>query len=462
MKKIAFLSDGWKKSIDYLCVEGIMEGFRSHNEDVCVCQFNSNGNWSHDTKYNHGEYNIYNLPDLSEFDGIVLNCNTTVDMAQVENLIRIAKAANVPVINIGFDIDGFYYVGMDARRAIFALMDHLFREHNCRHFIFAGGPITNGENSVRADAFKEYLEIVGLPVAENPVLYGNFDFYSGIQHFRSISGGNRLPDAIVCANDNIAAGVCYEAQRMGYEVPGDFLVTGFDDYDKAKYFIPQITTVAYDDSGIGQMCAETFVDIWRTGKADTYNYIPPNAYFTESCGCPSRHDTDFRLLCENNVLDSVAVQMYEDKRMDFEADLVKCQSLEEIFECAGKFIRGLDCDGVYYAIDKRYFEASPYFTPDTDGYDPENIRIVYYSDSDTAYGGNTIKDIFNMVYGGVQGVHYMFLPMHFDEKVIGFCIIKNAKFVKEGFPLYDAQCAVNVAIWKTFKENQLNNALKTR
>lgn len=40
-------------------------------EDVNLYIFNSTGNWSRDAGYNRAEYNIYNLPELSDFDGII-------------------------------------------------------------------------------------------------------------------------------------------------------------------------------------------------------------------------------------------------------------------------------------------------------------------------------------------------------------------------------------------------------
>lgn len=54
-----------------------------------------------------------------------------------------------------------------------------------------------------------------------------------------------LPDAVICANDNIAVGVIEAAAIRGYHVPDDFCVTGFDDFDKAMFYEPRITTVSH-------------------------------------------------------------------------------------------------------------------------------------------------------------------------------------------------------------------------
>ena len=56
MKKIALISDGWKRLVTYSWVDGIMWNAKELGEEICLYQFNTNGNWSHDKKYNDGEY----------------------------------------------------------------------------------------------------------------------------------------------------------------------------------------------------------------------------------------------------------------------------------------------------------------------------------------------------------------------------------------------------------------------
>ena len=179
MKRIAFMSDGWHRLISYVTMNSMRDAFSDYEEDVILCQFNCFGNWSRDEKYNKGEYNIYNLPDLSQFDGVVLDINTIIDMAQVENLIRISKSANIPVVTIGFEVDGCYYSGIDNKRPIYEMMDHLYSVHKCRSFIFAGGPLSNSENVLRTQAYREFLNLYGLNSKDNPVLIGEFDFMTG-------------------------------------------------------------------------------------------------------------------------------------------------------------------------------------------------------------------------------------------------------------------------------------------
>ena len=82
-----------------------------------------------------------------------------------------------------------------------------------------------------------------------------------------------FPDAFVCANDNIAAGICSEAARYGYSVPEDFLVTGCDNLDKAAFFSPQITTIESNRGRIGQTAMQILADLWEGRPVEKYHYL---------------------------------------------------------------------------------------------------------------------------------------------------------------------------------------------
>ena len=106
MKKIALISDGWRRLITYEWVNGIMKRIRELNLDAVLYQYNSYGNWSKDAMYNVGEYNIYNLPDLSSFDGIILDCSNIKEDKIRESIIQRLRESKVPVVTIDYDVDG--------------------------------------------------------------------------------------------------------------------------------------------------------------------------------------------------------------------------------------------------------------------------------------------------------------------------------------------------------------------
>jgi DNA-binding LacI/PurR family transcriptional regulator len=58
-----------------------------------------------------------------------------------------------------------------------------------------------------------------------------------------ISKMPKLPEAFICANDKIAATAIKVLHFLGYEVPKDIGITGYDNSELAKITIPSLTTV---------------------------------------------------------------------------------------------------------------------------------------------------------------------------------------------------------------------------
>jgi LacI family gluconate utilization system Gnt-I transcriptional repressor len=73
----------------------------------------------------------------------------------------------------------------------------------------------------------------------------------------SISQGQ--VDAIFCANDDLALGALFEAQRMNINVPQDLAICGFNDTETAKYVNPSLTSVSVGRYEMGVKAAELII-----------------------------------------------------------------------------------------------------------------------------------------------------------------------------------------------------------
>ncbi|PLS28847.1 LacI family DNA-binding transcriptional regulator [Bifidobacterium parmae] len=67
-------------------------------------------------------------------------------------------------------------------------------------------------------------------------------------------------DAIICANDTLAVGAIEELHRLGYDVPGDVAVSGFDNSSAATSITPQLTTVDQHMERRGWVMAGLVID----------------------------------------------------------------------------------------------------------------------------------------------------------------------------------------------------------
>ncbi len=84
------------------------------------------------------------------------------------------------------------------------------------------------------------------------------------------------PDAVVCENDVIAAGLVKTLQGLGIRVPGDVQVTGFDDVQVASLSTPGITTVRQPCAAIAQAAFDRLVQRMtaRAGLIPTHLVLP--------------------------------------------------------------------------------------------------------------------------------------------------------------------------------------------
>lgn len=124
----------WLEKVVYLCLAGryFAENQREGRRSKFI-YFNSTGNWSRDAGYNRAEYNIFNLPDLSEFDGIILELNNISSPAVLAEVIHKAKQSHLPVVSIANELEDFYYVGIDNYSAMKQVIAHMHEVHNCKN-----------------------------------------------------------------------------------------------------------------------------------------------------------------------------------------------------------------------------------------------------------------------------------------------------------------------------------------
>ena len=107
-RKIAIIADGWRRHITYVWIRGCRNYIKEHELDIEISVFHSFGNFSRDEKFNAGEYNIIHLPDLSQFDGIILEVTNMLNQKKKQQIIRIIQVEfrvgrhgqDLPVIGI--------------------------------------------------------------------------------------------------------------------------------------------------------------------------------------------------------------------------------------------------------------------------------------------------------------------------------------------------------------------------
>jgi len=116
---------------------------------------------------------------------------------------------------------------------------------------------------------------------------------SGAEVAAQILGDAKGPDALDCANDELALSTMKALQRAGAKVPDDIANLGWDDIMAARYVSPGLTTVRQPHFELGRIAATGLHErILGAPTAPGPRILPTELVLRSSCGCPETDDRD--------------------------------------------------------------------------------------------------------------------------------------------------------------------------
>ncbi|MGK6322052.1 LacI family DNA-binding transcriptional regulator [Sphingomonas sp. DT-51] len=178
----------------------------------------------------------------------------------------VAGALGVPAAAIatGGTLPGTATVRIDNRAAMRALTQRLIARGH-RRIGFVAGPSNHSDSYGRVDGYREALVAAAIPLDAALEFEGRFDHGSGCAAAETLLGLAAPPSAIMCSNDDMAAGVIGAAHRRGLRLPRDLAVTGFDDTTMASLISPALTTVRQPIQQMAYRAAEMLIRAGRRG-----------------------------------------------------------------------------------------------------------------------------------------------------------------------------------------------------
>jgi LacI family transcriptional regulator len=198
-----------------------------------------------------------------------------------------ALAAQIPVVVIagrrdqaGLDV----FLG-DNAGGMTAVTRHLIEQHGYQRLCYLAGPRDAPDAAERRLAFEQAVAASpGSGIAQ--VIHGDFSEDSGVAAARTLLSLKSLPQAVVCANDQMAIGALRELQQAGVRIPADVAVTGFDDVYPSRVMDPPLTTVSqpFNDLG-GRATGRLLARIDDPALTPATEMLPTQLVIRASCGC---------------------------------------------------------------------------------------------------------------------------------------------------------------------------------
>ncbi|MFT4280100.1 LacI family DNA-binding transcriptional regulator [Microbacterium sp.] len=214
-------------------------------------------------------------------DGLLIAGGTIPD----DELHRLTRSGRV--VLVAGAAEGIPSVRTDGRRAAAELTRHLIEHHGHRRLRFVGETKGSPDPMQRYAGFRDALASHGLDESGEPLHYG-LDVPSGAVAARELHRGGDLPDALVCANDELALGLLATLPGLGHRIPSDVAITGFDDTALAELASPRLTTVHQPIAELGARAAAGALG----DDIDDDTVLATTLVVRESCGCTEREAAD--------------------------------------------------------------------------------------------------------------------------------------------------------------------------
>ena len=328
------------KMQDYSKLDYITMLYRYAKEQNCkLIIFNSFLDFFNNDDQDEGAKAVYDVMNCDIIDAVIVVYDSFYNKSVADKIISDVKSKNVPVIILNGKYDGCISISSDYSAIFKRLMDHVIKEHGVTDtFFIAGKPDEDQDSVIRIQCYKEVLQENGLPFDKSRVDYGYYWNEPAEKIvLKMIDSGQKLPQAIFCANDYMAMAVCKTLKSRGIKVPDDIIVTGFDGVPASRHCSPQLSTCGVNIEELAKASLKAVNDVLSGAGSDILLLDEHKAIFAESCGCTNNVSDDFREYASDLFYINAEMEAHEDY----------------IFSWLDKAIKITDTDSLYRIISER-------------------------------------------------------------------------------------------------------------
>lgn len=445
-KTIAMLSFEW--NYEHLTNElaGINRYLKEHS-DLQIYVFNAVAKYL-DEEVDVSALEILNLPDISKYDGIILQGNRMWGQNKRQQVADKAHQLGIPAVSINYPLKHAIEIGTDNSTPIKDLLKQLKEKKDIHNCVFICGYSYSTEASERQRAYLEACEeyhLNNLGCLEAG--WQTEDGEKAIEDY--LDNGKELPDCFICANDNTARGATDILIKHGISVPQQVIVTGFDNQELAFVSDPVLTSIDRDYEGIGYTAIETLM------KAVNGLSVPPVVHTPYSIkwrlnGVHESSDTSFR---EKFLSISKQVKNFSYVHSHYEPAMLACGKMDDLCGVLESFAKELHVKETFFTFNHGYFEY--YETPDRASTYTQFLHLMAANTSTLL-----LQDPGSHIYKTYasssvlpdevkkDGSLYIVYPLHYRNTIMG-CMITN------GIP-YGAECGF-IPVYLSLVESALEN-----
>jgi LacI family transcriptional regulator len=158
-----------------------------------------------------------------------------------------------------------------------------------RNIAYISGPLTWGDASLRLAGHKRALKEHGQRFDDRLLVEGDYSELAGSNAMAQLLQKGLPMTAVVCANDDMAAGAMDIARSHGISIPEDLSIVGFDNSSISRYVHPKLSTINFPVSDMGRMAAHWVLQhVYDGNGVEIQNLFTPRPVERASIRAPRR------------------------------------------------------------------------------------------------------------------------------------------------------------------------------
>lgn len=206
------------------------------------------------------ELYFLNLLKTRQVDGIIM---TSIESDR-EVIESYTKFGPILLCNEYISQSEMPVVRVDQTKAAYMGTKHLL-DQGYRNIAYCTGGlfVDDGKDKDRNVGFQKALNEYEIEINPGWVFINKHTIEDGKLVMQQISDMDYRPDAIFTGSDEIAAGIVLEAKSLGFKIPEDLAVIGFDDQPIAEMIDPALSTIRQPVKEMGVQSVDMLLSLLK-------------------------------------------------------------------------------------------------------------------------------------------------------------------------------------------------------
>lgn len=157
-------------------------------------------------------------------------------------LTAIIESTTTPITVLNRHLEP-YSVTTDHYHSAVMMMEHILQQGH-RRIAFIRGTDGSVTGEIRYQAYCDQLAQRGLTLEPELIVQGDWTPESGFLAAQELARRHTDFSAVLCGNDDMALGAMKALTELGYTIPKDVSIAGFDNIKMGEFVTPSLTSVS--------------------------------------------------------------------------------------------------------------------------------------------------------------------------------------------------------------------------